>query len=130
MNSCDSGAWKKIRDELERKYIDQGSSWSFMLCDLDEMRSVSEKRPSRHNKVIETLAHEIEKREPSLLQHFYRGYRKELRRNSHEINVKKRIQTVYVSSTSIGSEGLRPVSEHERNPFVARYEAGKAANAR
>lgn len=111
--------------------IDQGSYWSFILCDLDEMRSVSEARPSRHNKVIETLAHEIEKREPSLLHHFYRGYRKELRRNSHEMDVKKRSQTVYVSSTYIGSEGLdRPVSEHERNPFVARYEARKAVNAK
>ncbi len=110
--------------------IDQDGSWSFMLCDLDEMRSVSEKRPSRHDKIIETLAHEIEKWGPSLLHHFYRGYRKELRRNSHEINVKKRIQTVYVSSTYIGSEDLRPVSEYERNPFVARYEARKAVNAR
>ena len=111
--------------------IDQGSDWSFMLCDLDEMRSVSEARTSRHEKVIEALAHEIEKREPSFLYSFYRGYRKELRRNSHAMDMKKRIRTVYVSSTYIGSEDLdRPVSEHERNPFVARYEARKAVNAK
>lgn len=111
--------------------IDRGSYWSFLLCDLDEMRSVSEGRPSRHNKVIETLTHEIEKREPSLLHHFYRGYREELRRNSHEMDVKKGIQTVYVSPACIGSGGLdRAVSEHERNSFVARYEARKAVNAK
>lgn len=109
--------------------IDKGSYWSFMLCDLDEMRSVSEKRPSRHNKVIESLAHEIEKRGPSPLHHFYQGYRKELRRNFHAIDVKKRSQTVHVSSTYIGLEGLdRPVSQLEGNHFVARYEDRKAVN--
>lgn len=111
--------------------IDRGSYWSFLLCDLDEMRSVSERRPSRHSKVIETLTHEIEKRGPSLLHHFYRGYREELRRNSHETDVKKGSRTVYVLPACIGSGGLdRAVPEHERNSFVARYEDRNAVNAK
>lgn len=69
--------------------IDKGNYWRFMLCDLDEMRSVSEKRLYRYDKVIKTLAHEIEERESSLLQHFYRGYQEEFRKNFHHTEMIK-----------------------------------------
>jgi len=67
--------------------VDRGAYWSFILCDLDEMRSIAERRDFRHEKVLRILGQEIGKRGSALLSYFHWGYQRQgeiIHRNKSE----------------------------------------------
>jgi len=59
--------------------VNQGYFWSFVLCDLDEMRSLSEKRTFKHMKNIESLRDEIRHYGDVFVRDFDYGYYKQWR---------------------------------------------------
>ena len=62
--------------ELYRNLIavNQTTHWDFILCDLDEIRSVSEKRLYKHRKHVEKLRKKIKRYGDAFLHAFDQGY--------------------------------------------------------
>ncbi len=59
--------------------IQKTTHWEFILCDLDEIRSVSERRFSKHKKHVEKLRKKIKRYGDSFLHAFDQGYQKTVR---------------------------------------------------
>ncbi len=65
--------------------IPKTTHWDFILCDLDEIRSVSEKRFSKHKKHVEKLRRKIKRYGDSFLHAFDQGYQQTIREKSGSV---------------------------------------------